>query len=83
MATETSKKCWIQKTPDVCGGDSCIRNTRITVWGLVNSRQLGASESQILENIVGLRPEDLVAAWEYYRENSAEIDEGIRLNEED
>ncbi len=25
----------IQKTPNVCGGDACIRNTRIRVWLIV------------------------------------------------
>src|SRR6516164_3303067 len=32
---------WVQKTPDVCGGDACIRRTRIPVWLLVRHRQLG------------------------------------------
>lgn len=83
MATDTTtKKSWVQKTPGVCGGDACIRKTRITVWGLVRSRQLGASEAQILENIVGLMPEDLEVAWDYYRQHPAEIEEDIRLNEE-
>ncbi len=82
MATETSKKSWVQKRPNVCGGDACIRNTRITVWGLVLSRRLGADEARLLENIVGLTPDDLDVAWDYYRRNSAEIDEAIRLNEE-
>ena len=83
MATDTpTRKSWVQKTPGVCGGDACIRNTRITVWGLVLSRRLGASDASILENIVGLRPDDLEAAADYYRDNSAEIDEAIRVNEE-
>jgi len=65
MATETSKqKSWIQKTPNICGGRACIRNTRITVWGLVNSRRLGLTDDQILKNIVGLTPADLHAAWD-------------------
>ena len=83
MATDTTKKqSWVQKTPNVCGGDACIRNTRITVWGLVLSRKLGAHDAHILENIVGLTPEDLEVAFDYYRDNPAEIDEAIRLNEE-
>ena len=73
----------VQKTPGVCGGRACIRDTRITVWGLVNLRRLGATEEQILENIVGLTPEDLRAAWDYYRQHPAEIDEDIRENEAD
>ena len=83
MTTDTTKKkSWVQKTPDVCGGDACIRNTRITVWGLVQSRNLGAPDARILENIVGLTPDDLEVAWDYYCHNHAEIDKAIRLNEE-
>lgn len=82
-ADTTKKKSWVQKTPGVCGGRACIRNTRITVWGLVNSRRLGAADEQILQNIVGLTPEDLDAAWHYYGEHPAEIDEDIRDNETD
>ena len=78
-ATDT----WVQKTPDVCGGRACIRKTRITVWGLVNSRRLGLADEQILENIVGLTPKDLQAAWDYYAEHPGEIDEDIRDNEAD
>ena len=73
MATETTTSLsWVQKTPGVCGGRACIRKTRITVWGLVNSRRLGLSEEQILENIVGLTPEDIQVAWDYYREHPAD-----------
>jgi type III restriction enzyme len=83
MATDTSKQqSWVQKTPNVCGGDACIRKTRITVNGLVEWRKLGLSDERILEIIQGLTPEDLVVAWEYYRLNQAEIDEEIRLNNE-
>jgi uncharacterized protein (DUF433 family) len=83
MATDTTKKSWIQKTPGVCGGRACIRNARITVWGLVNYRRLGLTDEQILASIQGLTPEDLQAAWDYYSEHPAEIDEDIRENDED
>jgi type III restriction enzyme len=79
---KTTTSC-IQKTPGVCGGRACVRNTRITVWGLVNSRRLGATDEQIMKNIVGVTPDDLLAAWEYYRNHPAEIDEDIRENEAD
>jgi uncharacterized protein (DUF433 family) len=83
MATDTSKRqSWVQKRPDVCGGDACIRNTRITVWGLVQWRRVGLSDTEILDIIEGLTPEDLQAAWDYYREHAAEIDEAIRENQE-
>jgi len=74
---------WVQKTPGVCGGRACIRNTRITVWGLVNARRFGLADAQILQSIVGLLPEDLQAAWDYYRQHPDEIDQDIRDNEAD
>lgn len=83
MATETGKKSWVQKTPGVVGGDACIRNTRISVHGLVHYRQLGLSDQRLLEVIQGLTQDDLEVAWEYYEGHPAEIEEAIRLNEED
>lgn len=83
MATGTTKnQSWVEKTANVCGGDACIRNTRITVHGLVHYRQLGFSDQRLLEVIQGLTPEDLAAAWDYYGSHAAEIEEAIRLNEE-
>ena len=82
MATGTTTKSWVQKTPNVCGGRACIRKTRITVWGLVLNRKLGSTDEQILQNIVGLTPDDLLAAGDYYRDHGAEIDRDIRENEE-
>ena len=40
----------VQKTPGVCGGHACIRNTRIPVWVLVSLRQQGANDRELLEN---------------------------------
>jgi uncharacterized protein (DUF433 family) len=73
---------WVQKRPGVCGGDACIRDTRITVNGLVEWHKLGLSDERILEIIAGLTPDDLATAWEYYRQHPTEIDEEIRLNRE-
>ncbi len=81
VADTSAKKSWIQKTPGVCGGRACLRNTRITVWGIVNYRWLGASDETILESIAGLTPDDLRTAWDYYRDSKAEIDADIRENE--
>ncbi len=83
MATDAATtKSWVQKTPNVCGGDACIRNTRITAYGLVHYRQLGLSDQRILEAIQGLTQNDLDTAWEYYAGHTEEIDRAIRLNEE-
>ena len=83
MATNLkADKSWIQKSPSVCGGDACVRNTRITVRGLVHYQKLGFSDQRLLKMIQGLTPEDLVAAWDYYGCHAAEIEEAIRQNEE-
>jgi uncharacterized protein (DUF433 family) len=73
-----TNRSWIRKTPDVCGGDACIRDTRITVWGLVESKRLGLSDADILQNIVGLTAGDLDCAWAYFQENQEEIERVLR-----
>jgi uncharacterized protein (DUF433 family) len=72
----------IQKTPNVCGGAACIRNTRIPVWVLVQARGLGCSDGEILENYPMLSGGDLDNAWSYASRNLAEIELVIRENDE-
>ena len=72
----------ISKNPNRCGGDACIRETRIPVWAVVNFRRLGASDAQILTAYPSLTQSDLDAAWEYAAANREEIDQAIRENEE-
>jgi uncharacterized protein (DUF433 family) len=73
---------WVSKKPDRCGGDACVRDTRITVWGLIAYRRLGMSDAEILRAVQGLTPADLEAAGEYAAAHPQEIDEAIRANEE-
>jgi uncharacterized protein (DUF433 family) len=79
MPTVTDR---ITKTPDICGGDACIRGHRIPVWSLIGYRQLGASDVEILRAYPTLTLADLEAAWEYARAHPEEIDQAIRENEE-
>jgi len=72
----------IESNPDVCGGEPCIVRTRIPVWVLVQSRQLGLSEADLLHAYPTLRAEDLANAWAYYRTHRGEIEQQIRVNEE-
>ena len=72
----------IQKDPGVCGGEACIRNTRHTVAGLVQWRNLGLSDARSLVHHPDLTPADLEAAWSYYRQHAEEIDQAIRRDEE-
>ena len=73
----------IRKTAGVCGGEACIRNTRIPVWVLVSLKRQGIQNSDLLRNYPDLNLDDLAAAWSYQSHNSDEIDATIRANEED
>jgi uncharacterized protein (DUF433 family) len=72
---------WIQRAEGVCGGDARIRNTRHTIWGLVEWRQLGLADAEILRRHPDLTQADLNTAWGYYARNQQEIDQAIRDNQ--
>ncbi len=71
----------VVSTPGICGGDPRIAGTRIPVWVLVQFKQLGTTEAEILRAYPTLRAEDLTNAWAYYRAHKASIDEQILENE--
>jgi uncharacterized protein (DUF433 family) len=85
MSTEVLRtdESWIQKTPDVCGGEACVRRTRHTVSGLVEWRQLGLSDARILSQHPDLSQADLDAAWAYWRDHPDAVAKAIRENQED
>ena len=71
----------ITKTPGICGGEACIANTRIPIWLLVESRRLGISEAQILDDYPHLSAADLVNTWAYANAHPEEIEIAIKKNE--
>jgi Protein of unknown function (DUF433) len=60
-----------------------LRDTRHTVWGLVEWRRLGLTDEQILQRHPDLTQGDLNAAWEYYQKNPDEIEQALWLNRAD
>jgi hypothetical protein len=52
------------------------------VWSLVEWRNLGLSDDEILEQHPDLSHADLQVAWEYYGQHRDEIDQAIRENED-
>ena len=74
---------WITRRNHPDGAEACIRDTNINVWGLVARHRRGQDDEQIMAAIQGLSAADLEAAWDYYRENSREIDGAISRNAED
>lgn len=73
---------WVSKKLDRCGGDACVRESRIPVWVLVGYRRLGASDADILRAYPSLIAPDLEAAFSYASAHKEEIDQAIRENEE-
>jgi uncharacterized protein (DUF433 family) len=73
----------IWKRSDIQGGQACIRDHRIPVWILVNLKQHGANDDEILRSYPSLTAPDLAAAWKYYAANTVEIDGEIAKNDAD
>jgi uncharacterized protein (DUF433 family) len=71
-------KSWIRKTPGVCGGEPCVRNTRHTVAGLVEWKKQGLTDARILEHHPDLTLADLEAAWAYYATHREQIEQAIK-----
>lgn len=72
---------WISKRPDRCGGDACVRDTRVPVWGLVEWQRLGQTDADILRALPDLTAADLTAAWEYAAAHSEEVEKALWQNE--
>lgn len=72
----------IEKTPGVCGGSACIAGSRITVWGLVEARQIGYNEADLLVSYPSLSATDIANAWAYAEAFPDEIETEIRENNE-
>jgi uncharacterized protein (DUF433 family) len=70
------------KTVGVCGGDARIRQMRLPVWQLEESRRNGATNEQLLKAYPQLTPTDLTNAWAYVAAHLEEIETAIRENNE-
>lgn len=79
--TTTATTSWISRKSDRCGGNACIRDTRIPVWSLVEGRRLGLSDARLLQAYPLLTPADLATAWEYSRQEPLEIERSIWENQ--
>src|SRR5436190_423167 len=71
----------ITSTPGVCGGDACVRSTRIMVWLLVLMRRGGRADADLLGDYPSINQADFDAAWDYYRQIPAEIEQAIWYHE--
>src|SRR5436190_23604371 len=79
VAPRTGLEPLIRKTPGVIGGDACVGNRRIAVWMLVEARNLGLSDEQLLNDYEPpLSRAELDAAWAYAGGHPAEIAQALR-----
>ena len=84
VAPRTGMEPLIRKTPGVCGGRACIGHRRIAVWMLVEARNVGISDEQLLTDYdPPLSRAELDAAWQYTAAHSEEIDQALRENNSD
>lgn len=73
----------IKITPGVCGGKPCIAGHRIRVQDIViDYEYLGMSPEEILSAYSGITLADVHAALAYYYDNTSEINQFIREEEE-
>jgi len=72
----------IVKTKGVCGGKARVAGTRLPVWGIEESRQMGWSVEVLIEQYPALTEESILAAWEYARSHRREIERQIKDNRE-
>jgi uncharacterized protein (DUF433 family) len=72
----------IQKTSGICGGHARIRNTRIPVWTIISLQKQGADTNELLTKFPSLTPFDLLITQSYYDQHQAEIDDLLRLHQD-
>jgi uncharacterized protein (DUF433 family) len=71
----------ITKVPGVCGGEACIVNTRIPIWVLVEARELGYSNADLLASYPQISESSLADAWIYAESHIDEILSAIQRNQ--
>jgi uncharacterized protein (DUF433 family) len=73
----------IVKREGVCGGDACVHGTRIPVWSIIESWRFGVTEAELpMHFTTSITPEDVQAAFGYFRAHPEEIEEAIQKNQE-
>jgi hypothetical protein len=73
----------IQEAEKLLSTMTRAEKAQLLQWVLEQARRSGVSDAELLQDYPDLKAEDLVNAWDYVRAHREEIDEEIRLNEED
>lgn len=78
QAKDKARGTYIRHTPGVCGGEACVRNTRVAAWMLESAQRAGVGDAELLLDYPDLTRQDLGAAWLYVEGHGAEIETGKR-----
>jgi uncharacterized protein (DUF433 family) len=71
----------ITKIPGICGGEACLRGTRLPVWGFVERKLQGATDEELRQLFrPPLTREDLNAVWAYAVAHPEEVERALWLN---
>lgn len=64
----------VSRNPDICDGATCVINTQIPIWVLVETRDvIGFDDEDILLQFPSLSATDLAKAWEYASEFARDV----------
>lgn len=74
---------YIKKTPGVCGGRACIRDTRVPVWTVIECRLSGMKLADIAANFPGITRDDFWECAVYYGIHYDEINRDIQEQSEE
>ena len=78
MTTMTS---WISHEPGRAVGTLACAERACPFWGLVERRQSGEANADILRDVTDLTADDLAVAWEYADAHADEIERALWANE--
>jgi uncharacterized protein (DUF433 family) len=63
----------VAKPLEIANGEARIGNTQIAVWEVVNAKDIGYSDGDILQVYPQLTATDLASAWDYAAAHPQEI----------
>jgi uncharacterized protein (DUF433 family) len=72
----------VAKPVQIGAGEARIGDPQIAIWELVNAKELGCSDADLVQIYPQLTALDLVTAWEYAEANAAEISRTLQELEE-
>ncbi len=72
--TDILSEMGVSRNPDICDGATCVINTQIPIWVLVDARDvIGFDDEDILLQFPSLSATELANAWEYASEYTRDI----------